>query len=197
VVDALRCATEVQAGMADRNATVPADKRIEFRIGINVGDIVVEDGDIFGDGVSVAARLEGLAEAGGICVSARKCRDRCSRKSYHWSPGCARNPRQHEGPERANAACDEGEVCLDASKAVRVSVSGSLSPASIHSFLAAKAICRGPNRSKVRPWASKPPRIWRMSVSIRKFQWRGGGQIQHKTQTRGRTARPGRRRHHQ
>ena len=71
VVDALRCATEVQAGMAQRNAPTPADKRIEFRIGINVGDIVVEDGDIFGDGVNVAARLEGLAEPGGICVSAR------------------------------------------------------------------------------------------------------------------------------
>ena len=71
VVDALRCATDVQAGMAQRNATVPADKRIEFRVGINMGDIVVEDGDIFGDGVNVAARLEALAEPGGICVSAR------------------------------------------------------------------------------------------------------------------------------
>jgi TolB-like protein len=71
VVDALRCATEVQAGMAERNSTVPADKCIEFRIGINVGDIVVEDGDIFGDGVNVAARLEALAEPAGICVSAR------------------------------------------------------------------------------------------------------------------------------
>ena len=71
VVDALHCATEVQAGMAERNAAVPTEKRIEFRIGINVGDIVVENGDIFGDGVNVAARLEGLAEAGGICVSAR------------------------------------------------------------------------------------------------------------------------------
>ena len=58
VVDALRCATEVQAGMAECNATAPADKRIEFRVGINVGDIVVEDGDIFGDGVNVAARQE-------------------------------------------------------------------------------------------------------------------------------------------
>ena len=71
VVDALRCATEVQAGMVGRNATVAADKRIEFRIGINMGDVVVEDGDIFGDGVNVAARLEALAEPGGICVSAR------------------------------------------------------------------------------------------------------------------------------
>src|SRR6516225_6762261 len=71
VVDALRCATVVQAGMAERNATVPTDKRIEFRIGINMGDILVEDGDIFGDRVNVAARLEALAEPGGICVSAR------------------------------------------------------------------------------------------------------------------------------
>src|SRR5262245_2420041 len=71
VVDALRSASEIQAGMADRNATVPPDQRIEFRMGLNVGDVVVEDGDLFGDGVNVAARLEGLAEAGGICVSAR------------------------------------------------------------------------------------------------------------------------------
>jgi adenylate cyclase len=71
VVDALHCATEVQAQMAERNATVSTGKRIDFRIGINVGDIVVEDGDIFGDGVNVAVRLEGLAEPGGICVSAR------------------------------------------------------------------------------------------------------------------------------
>src|SRR6266404_1342008 len=71
VVDALRCAGEVQAAMTERNAAVPADSRIEFRVGIHQGDIVVEDGDIFGDGVNIAARLEGLAEAGGICVSAR------------------------------------------------------------------------------------------------------------------------------
>src|SRR5713101_6001203 len=71
VVDALRCATEVQGGIVERNAALPMDSRIEFRIGINVGDVVVEDGDIFGDGVNVAARLEALAEPGGICVSAR------------------------------------------------------------------------------------------------------------------------------
>jgi adenylate cyclase len=71
VVDALRCATEVQTAMIERNVAVPVDGLIEFRIGIHQGDIVVEDGDIFGDGVNIAARLEGLAEPGGICVSAR------------------------------------------------------------------------------------------------------------------------------
>jgi adenylate cyclase len=71
VVDALRCASEVQREMSRRNSTVPPDSRIEFRIGIHQGDVVVEDGDIFGDGVNIAARLEGLAEPGGICVSAR------------------------------------------------------------------------------------------------------------------------------
>ena len=71
VVDALRCATEVQEGMAQRNAPTPADKRIDFRIGLHQGDVAIEDGDIFGDAVNVAARLEGLAEPGGICVSAR------------------------------------------------------------------------------------------------------------------------------
>src|SRR5882724_10666754 len=58
VVDALRCATEIQNAMAEGNAGIAADKRIEFRIGVHQGDIVVEDGDIFGDGVNVAARLE-------------------------------------------------------------------------------------------------------------------------------------------
>ena len=71
VVDALRSAVEAQREMAGRNTGVPPDNRIELRIGINVGDIIVEDGDIFGDGVNVAARLEALAEPGGICVSAR------------------------------------------------------------------------------------------------------------------------------
>ena len=71
VVDALRCATEVQAAIAERDGAASPDSRIEFRVGIHMGDIVVEDGDIFGDGVNIAARLEGLAEPGGICVSAR------------------------------------------------------------------------------------------------------------------------------
>ena len=71
VVDAMRCAVEVQRGMSERNTGVPQEKRIEFRIGINVGDVIIDSGDIFGDGVNVAARLEGFAEPGGICVSGR------------------------------------------------------------------------------------------------------------------------------
>jgi adenylate cyclase len=71
VVDALRCAVEIQRGMAERNSALAPARRIEFRIGINVGDIVAEGDDIFGDGVNVAARLEGVSQPGGICVSAR------------------------------------------------------------------------------------------------------------------------------
>ena len=69
VVDAVRCAIEVQVGVAERNAGVPTDERIEFRVGINLGDVIIDDDDIFGDGVNIAARLEALAEPGGICVS--------------------------------------------------------------------------------------------------------------------------------
>jgi class 3 adenylate cyclase/TolB-like protein/Tfp pilus assembly protein PilF len=69
VVDALSCAIEVQKGVAERARDVPPDRQIRFRIGINLGDIIIEDDDIHGDGVNVAARLEGLAEPGGICVS--------------------------------------------------------------------------------------------------------------------------------
>jgi adenylate cyclase len=68
-VDAIRCAAEVQRGMANGNSGVPEAKRIEFRIGIHVGDIIIDDNDIFGDGVNIAARLEGIAEPGGICIS--------------------------------------------------------------------------------------------------------------------------------
>jgi TolB-like protein/class 3 adenylate cyclase/tetratricopeptide (TPR) repeat protein len=69
VVDAVRCAVEVQRGMASRNSDVAQDKRIEFRVGINLGDVVVEGDDLLGDGVNVAARLEGIAEPGTICLS--------------------------------------------------------------------------------------------------------------------------------
>jgi class 3 adenylate cyclase len=69
VVDGTRCAVEIQRGMAERNGATDPDERIEFRIGINLGDVIAEDEDIFGDGVNVAARLEALAGPGRICVS--------------------------------------------------------------------------------------------------------------------------------
>src|ERR1700676_3500659 len=68
-VDAARCSVEVQRAMAAQNADVPQDVRIEFRIGVHVGDIIIDDNDIFGDGVNIAARLEGIAEPGGVCIS--------------------------------------------------------------------------------------------------------------------------------
>jgi hypothetical protein len=74
IVDAVRCAVEIQRGMIDREPELPHDQRIRFRIGINLGDVIAEEYDIFGDGVNVAARLEALAEPGGICIS-RTVRD--------------------------------------------------------------------------------------------------------------------------
>ncbi len=69
VVDAVRAGVEIQQALAERNADLPENKRIEFRIGINLGDVVIDGDDIYGDGVNIAARLEGLADAGGICIS--------------------------------------------------------------------------------------------------------------------------------
>ena len=69
VVDAVQCAVAIQRGMLSRNAGICEDKRIVFRIGVNVGDIIIDDGDIFGDGVNIAARLQTLCEPGGLCIS--------------------------------------------------------------------------------------------------------------------------------
>jgi adenylate cyclase len=74
VVDSVRCAVEIQRAMIDRNAAAPEDKRITFRVGVNLGDVIADAGDIYGDGVNIAARLEALAEPGGVCIS-RTVRD--------------------------------------------------------------------------------------------------------------------------
>src|SRR5690348_5298348 len=99
VVDAVRCAVEIQRGMAERNVEVPAERRIEFRIGLNLGDIIIDDNDIYGDGVNIAARLESLAEPGGICVS-RVVRDQVRDKlDFHlrtWA-----NSRSRTSPARS------------------------------------------------------------------------------------------------
>src|SRR5512139_2527672 len=69
VVDAVKSAVEIQRELANRNADLPTDRRMEYRIGINLGDVMVDGESIYGDGVNIAARLESLAEAGGICIS--------------------------------------------------------------------------------------------------------------------------------
>jgi adenylate cyclase len=69
VVGAVRCAVDIQRGVAEHNAELPEEKRIAFRVGINLGDVIIEANDIYGDGVNVAARLEGIADPGGICIS--------------------------------------------------------------------------------------------------------------------------------
>ena len=82
VVDAVRCAVETQRLMVDRNAEVSEDKRITLRIGVNLGDVIIDGNDIYGDGVNIAARLEALAEPGGICIS-RVVRDQVRDKLPH------------------------------------------------------------------------------------------------------------------
>ena len=78
-VDAVRGAVEIQCGIAEQNTAVPQDMRIEFRIGIHVGDVIIDDNDIFGDGVNIAARLEGIAEPGGVCISNDVYRQICGK----------------------------------------------------------------------------------------------------------------------
>ena len=69
VVDAVECAAAIQSGVAERQAELPQDQRVTFRIGINIGDVIIEEGDVYGDGVNIAARVEQLAGPGEICVS--------------------------------------------------------------------------------------------------------------------------------
>jgi len=88
VVNAVACAAEVQRGVRDRNKGVPPDRRIEFRIGVNVGDVIVQGEDILGDGVNVAARLESIAPPGGITISG---------PAREWSEWDERNRRVRAG----------------------------------------------------------------------------------------------------
>src|SRR4029077_18219435 len=117
VVDAVRCAAEVQRGMAKRNAAIPVDQRIEFRIGINLGDVIAEGGDIFGDGVNVAARLEALAEPGGICIS-RTVREQIRDKlTYPFEDLGDQSVKNIARPVRVYALRAEAVAALPASSA--------------------------------------------------------------------------------
>ncbi len=120
VVEAVLCAVDVQRIVAERNADVPQDQRIEFRIGVNLGDVIIEDDDLYGDGVNVAARLQTLAEPGGICVVAHRlqpCQEQGRprlradgraqgqehRRADHGLPGAARLGRSSLGPYAGRA----------------------------------------------------------------------------------------------
>jgi adenylate cyclase len=117
VVDAVRCAAEVQRGMINREPEVPDEQRIRFRIGINLGDVIVEKHDIFGDGVNVAARLEALAEPGGICIS-RVVRDQIRDKlPYPFEDGGEQRVKNIARPVRVYALRREAVVDLPASSA--------------------------------------------------------------------------------
>src|SRR5262250_305910 len=108
VVDAVRCAVEVQRGMANREPEEPEERQIRFRMGINLGDVIVEEHDIFGDGVNVAARLEALAEPGGICVS-RVVRDQVRDKlDYTFEDLGEQSVKNIVRPVRAYAVRPEG-----------------------------------------------------------------------------------------
>jgi adenylate cyclase len=117
VVDAVRCAVEVQRGLSERNAGIPPEKRIEFRIGINLGDVIVEEHDIFGDGVNVAARLEIIAEPGGICIS-RTVRDHIRDKlAYPFEDRGEQSVKNIARPVRVYALRREAIADLPASSA--------------------------------------------------------------------------------
>jgi adenylate cyclase len=105
VVDAVRCAAELQRAIIDREASIPEDHRIRFRVGINLGDVILEDGDIFGDGVNVAARLDALADPGGICIS-RMVREQTA---ISWPTF-----RGHGGAERQEHCTAGAGLCIGA-----------------------------------------------------------------------------------
>jgi adenylate cyclase len=117
VVDAVRCGAEVQRGMIDREPEVPDEWRIRFRIGVNLGDVIVEEHDIFGDGVNIAARLEALAEPGGICIS-RVVRDQIRDKlPYPFQDMGEQSVKNIARPVRVYALRREAVADLPASSA--------------------------------------------------------------------------------
>jgi TolB-like protein/class 3 adenylate cyclase len=129
VINALRCAVEVQRGMVDREREMPEDRRIRFRIGVNIGDVIVDEDDIFGDGVNVAARLEALAEPNGICVSG-VVRDQVRDKlDYNFEDLGEQHFKNIARPIRVYAVRPEDAAYLLASSAFpRTPVSGSAAP---------------------------------------------------------------------
>ena len=106
VVEAVNCAVEIQTALKAENASLPPERRMEFRIGVNLGDVMVEGEQIYGDGVNVAARLESLAEPGGICISGtvhEQVRDKLALE--------LRRPGRTDGQEYRASRCMSGGCC--------------------------------------------------------------------------------------
>ena len=183
VVDAVRCAIEVQNAMVERNAGVPEDRRIEFRIGIHLGDVVEEsDGDLMGDGVNIAARLEGIAAPGAICLSergllagqgaarSRRHRSRPDPTQEHRRAGAGLFARGRRPPARGqNRRRRRGEQASDAGPRP-AGVAASLvviAAALVVALLAAGAYAWrraiAPRCLALRRTTSRPPRVSRSS----------------------------------
>jgi adenylate cyclase len=131
VVDAVRCAVDIQRGMAERNVEEPADRRIEFRVGINVGDIITDDNDIYGDGVNVAARLEALAEPGGIMVSGvvhDQVRDKLSFGFEDLGEQSVKNIARPIGVHRVSLTESATEIAVKSTTAAKQQVAASQRP---------------------------------------------------------------------
>src|SRR4029079_8509904 len=114
-VDGVRCAMQIQRVMAERNTAIPEDHRIEFRIGINVGDIIIDEGDIFGDGVNVAARVENECEPGGVCLSDDAFRQVRSKTDFTFDDLGEKNLKNIDRPVRLYAAQPVGQKAAKAS----------------------------------------------------------------------------------
>ena len=179
VVDAVRCAVDIQRGMAERNVGVPPEQRIEFRIGINVGDIIIDDDDIFGDGVNVAARLQTLAEPGGICVS-RVVRDQVLDKlSFTFDDLGAQEVKNIARPiEEYRVALDSGASTTEARRRVQHLTHKAGRPSRPARMLLAGAVVLGlalaawtVNRVFLRPEAAAPYSIQdrRMTFAVLPF----------------------------
>ena len=139
VVDAVRCAVEIQRGMIDREPGVSEDRRIMFRIGVNLGDVIVDPEDIFGDGVNIAARLEALAEPGGITISGTVC--------------------EHIGDRLFYAFEDMGEQ----------TVKNIVRPVRVHALSLEAIARLGPSNSRVTGITSQPSAAPRLSIVVLPF----------------------------
>src|SRR6516225_1368761 len=124
VVDAVRCAGEIQRAMADRDLDLAEERRLRFRIGINLGDVIVDGGDIYGDGVNIAVRLEGLAAPGGICVSGTVRDHIGDRLPYAFEDMGDHSVKNIARPVRAYSLSPEAVADLPASKVAAPAFSG-------------------------------------------------------------------------